>query len=260
MFMDPFDTSVEQPKFYDGQIDRTAGMRLKATGSLTCHTSDYTYIAVLAGPSNAVAFNTSGTVEDAAFNLNKTPKEYVGFRESPAANAMIKRVRLLGAGAKFSVVNAMDALDGTWEAVRYQLPTYDETLPVQSRLRRVPKTAFLDACEDMVNDSTYQTGRLKDLHKYLFRLNYRDNGLKFVGSSDISQFEQFDCIVIRIRGRQVANEPTIINYETASMHEIEYDRKTATALARLHSNNTVMPNIDELLNKLNWKQCALRIA
>lgn len=260
MFMDPFDPSIEQPKFFDGQIDRTAGLRLKSTGSLTCHTSDYTYIAVLPGASNALAFNTLGTLETQIFNLNKTPDVYKGFRENLVANQQIKQSRLLAVGAKFHVVNAMDALDGTWEAVRYQLPAYDQSEPVDSRNRRVQKIHFMDACEDMINDSTYQSGRLRDLHKYMFRLNYRTNGLKFVPHMDLTQFDQLDCIVIRIRGRQVANEPTMITYESAALHEIEYDRKTATALARLHSRNTVIPNIDELLNKMNWKQCAMRIS
>lgn len=260
--LNPFDTTTVQPKWPDGTISRTSGLRLKSTGSINCNTNGYTYIVVHPGLSNTISYY-------GPTNNWLSPGPYTGFLSGTGAENYdtLLNWRNLTAGAKFSVENAMDALDGTWEAIRYvPKSNFIESLPAWSFLREIPFTDVQDACVDMINENSYQQGRLRDLHRFLFRLNFRKNEIPFISpthtqgaTSQWLRLDVHDAIIIRIKGRQVVGEPTVLNFQTASLFEVEYNRRTAVALHRLMLENKVVSDIDELPIRMNYKTPGFQI-
>jgi hypothetical protein len=89
---------------------------------------------------------------------------------------------------------------------------------------------------ELANNSTYQFGQLRDIHKYIFKLNSEDNNHKFsaVSGLDSSQdlginnmkaladVDQWDMIFIKICGCRNATSPSILRLDTVSNQEPVY--------------------------------------
>lgn len=260
---DPFDVAYQQPKFLDGRIDRTAGMRLRTTGTITCETNGFTYVVLFPGISNVLNWAYGANSSTPAGNR---PTPFQGFAETAPNAASINRYRMITAGLKLSLVNAADNSDGIYEAIRLTNVQTATSFFSQDNNEMVVATAFPAAwCNDMANNPTYQMGRLRDIHRMLFRLNWRNSELEYRNGATTVAVNggvvptlTHDVIVIRVRGRQVASEPSLIMYDTVATHEIEYVE--GTALNRLMTYNAVVPNMDTMSNRLNLKTPAIQIS
>jgi hypothetical protein len=113
----------------------------------------------------------------------------------------------------------------------------------------------------LVEHPSYVTGKLKDIHKYLFQLRYDGDSrdMKKIGTAvsltDPPVDDGMDCIYVRIHGRvPTANDmgqPSRIMAHTVSNQEVIYD--DGTSLARFHSqsmNNSAGLNLMRRMNTM----------
>jgi len=261
---DPFDTSVDQPKLLDGRVDRSSGLRLRVTGDITCKTTGFTYIALINGSSNSICWQAEGSddVTTATAYLNKGPPAYKNYIESAANQAFIRGARGISSGLKLALINGPEESDGMWESVRINSRIYELTgflnTPsddINNNTVSVTAAGMLAMCENMADNPTYQSGRLRDINRYMFRSNFRNAELGWSLNSTPSA--NSDTIIIRIRGRQVSGQPSILRFDTVQTAEVEY--KPNTPMFRLMGQNQVLPDQDELLNKLNIRFPGIRI-
>lgn len=115
--LDPFDKGMSQPKLLDGKVARSSGIRLRATGEITCNGSGSTYVALIPGASNVVCWR----VDDDPAIPEVTPTPFQGHLDATADRANIKGVRTVGTALRLSLVNSADQNEGYWEAAR--IPT-----------------------------------------------------------------------------------------------------------------------------------------
>lgn len=251
----PFDTTIDQPKFLDGRISRTSGIRLRTTGVMTAPTTGFLYIFVFPGVSNVFCACSSGDF---------IPDLYSSFAQLTTDIDAINRYRLVGAGLKMELLNSADSNGGTFEAIRFNaVPMLSGNSTNNSQY--LPNASAAQYFNDIANNPSYVNGRLRDIGNYLFRLNFRNAELTYktkpspvtVGAT-IPNDNNFDTICIRVRGSSITAEPSILMFDAVGCNEVEY--VDGIALNRLMTDNKVVPNIDELANRLNIKKAAIKMA
>jgi len=261
-FLDPFDGKITQPKILDGSVTRSSGLKFRQTGSFTLDaTGADNYICILPGLSNGLLMRKAA---DGAWTM---PNAYPTHLGTTTNRANVRKCRLVSTALKLSLLNSSDDNEGYWEAVRVPtegLIVSDTTAPVGEDYRIRTTATF--ALTDLANYNTFQTGRLRDLHRFLFKLNSTapDHTFKdILGASDIPAVkdcydEAFDMVFIRIVGRVDAVTPSMIQYDFVANMEVVY--KDDTVMAKLATINTMVPNIGMLLDRTRFILPAIQIA
>lgn len=255
--LDPFDKTISQPKLLDGKVARSSGIRLRATGEITCAGAGTTYIALIPGASNVICWQTDEVVGEV------TPQVFNGHLDTSQDRANVKQTRTVGAALRLSLVNSADQNEGYWEAARVPTNNSDFVFnPVGSTGLSLPLGGSGNV--DLSNYATYQTGKLRDIHRYQFKLNAIDNDIKFskilaeppLAETFIS--EQWDTIIIKIHGRVEAGAPSQLMYDCISAQEVIY--KENTALARLMTSTAYVPQTNSLLTRTRFNAPGIQIA
>lgn len=255
LLLDPFSGALNQPKLLDGKFNRTAGVRFRQTGEITCSATGFTYIALIPGLSNILCWQIgTGDVT--------TPIPFVNHIGTVADKANINRLRMVGAAVKLSMLNSADQNDGYWEAVRVPTQTREQSLAVGTS-SLVHYNMFQNAIAmDIANSPTYMRGKLRDIHRYMFKLNSSETDHNWGIVSDAPVVEQvldtdWDTVIIRIKGRVDAATPSVLSYEAISNQEVVY--KENTALGRLMTPSPMVPETGELLQKTRFEMPAVQI-
>ena len=258
--LDPFDKTISQPKLLDGKVARSSGIRLRATGEITCSGSGTTYVALFPGASNVICWEVDDTVGPLS------PSPYGGHLDTVADRANVKSTRTVGAALRLSLVNSADQNEGYWEAAR--IPTNPLDFTLYAGGGTPPSTVVLNMGGagnlDLSNYSTYMTGKLRDIHRFQFKLNAIDNDIKFSKllaeppSQEMLVSEQWDTILIKIHGRVEAGAPSQLMYDCISAQEVLY--KENTALARLMTTTAYVPQTKSLLTRTRFNPPAIQIA
>lgn len=280
--LDPFDKGMSQPKLLDGKVARSSGIRLRATGEITCNSTGSTYIALIPGSSNVLCWR----VDDDPAVPEVTPPPFQGHLDTIPDRENVKAVRTVGTALRLSLVNSADQNEGYWEAARIptsnldfkftmtdpgdpgdpdpagdgSLPAIPPTDPTYSSSVSMPLGSL-----DLSNYQTYLTGKLRDIHRYQFKLNAIDNDInfqRFVGAEPFptNNFvsEQWDTIIIKIHGRVEIGAPSMIMYDCISAQEVIY--KENTALARLMSTSPYVPQTKSLLTRTRFNPPGVQIS
>jgi hypothetical protein len=261
--LDPFDKGISQPKLLDGKVSRSSGIRLRATGEITCNSTGSTYLALIPGQSNVLCWR----VTDDPLVPEATPVPFQGHLDSVNDRANCKSVRTVGVALRLSLVNSADQNEGYWEAARIPTSALDfkftETDPGPPALYNSAVSMTL-ANVDLSNYATYLTGKLRDIHRYQFKLNAIDNDINFSHLTSepplINQFvsEQWDTIIIKIHGRVEIGAPSMIMYDCISCQEVIY--KENTALARLMTTSPYVPQTKSLLTRTRFNPPGVQIS
>lgn len=267
--LDPFDKGISQPKLLDGKVSRSSGIRLRATGEITCNSAGSTYIALFPGCSNVVCWR----VDDDPAVPEVTPTPFQGHLDTVPDRANIKSVRTVGVAARFSLVNSADQNEGYWEAARIPTShldfTFTETDPgdplaVPPIDPTTNSALYMTMSElDLSNYQTYLTGKLRDIHRYQFKLNAIDNDINFsrilTEPPTVEQFvsEDWDTIIIKIHGRVEVGAPSMIMYDCISCQEVIY--KENTALARLMTTSPYVPQTKSLLTRTRFNPPGVQV-
>lgn len=265
--LDPFDTTFPQPKLYDGSVTRSSGLKFRQTGNITLDAAGGdNFVVVLPGFSNGLCWKRPG---DATY---LTTNAYPTNLDTLTNRANVRRVRLVSSGLKMTLLNSSDDNEGYWEAIRIPFETValqDQAAPIGEDYKILPLSTF--APTNFANYNTFQTGRLRDLHRFLFKLNsvapdhpfseiIDGNGTPPVATSSTNRpwDSAFDIVVIRLVGRIDAVTPSMIQYDFISNMEIVY--KDDTVMARLATLNTMVPNLDVLLDRTRFILPAIQVA
>lgn len=255
--LDPFDKTISQPKLLDGKVARSSGIRLRATGEITCNGLGTTYIALFPGASNVIAWQ----VDEAAGPV--TPQPFSGHLDTPSDRGNVKATRTVGAALRLSLVNSADQNEGYWEAARVPTNHLDFSFFGPSTSVSLPMGAP-GTNLDLSNYATYLTGKLRDIHRFQFKLNAIDNDIKFSRlvteppTTETMVSEQWDTIIIKIHGRVEAGAPSMIMYDCISAQEVIY--KENTALARLMTSTAYVPQTKSLLTRTRFNSPGIQIA
>ena len=252
--LDPFDTAVKQLKVLDGEEDYTAGIKFRSVGSISCDDTDVTYVALIPGFSNCICF-------DSALETVNTPTAFPDHADSETNLDRIRKTRLVSAGLQLSLENAPDENEGYWEAVRVpfdiSLFTVNDNVTDPTRYNTLTVTDW-SAYADIANTNSFQTGKLRDLHRFQFKLNSRTDNHWFVKPSTVLADSSFDMVVIKIYGRRVSTSPSVLRYNAVSNQEIVYDE--STIMARLQTKNERIDNIGKVLDKTDYLKPAVQIS
>ena len=261
--LDPFDKGMSQPKLLDGKVSRSSGIRLRATGEITCNNAGSTYIALIPGVSNVLCWR----VDNNPAEPEVTPSPFQGHMDTITDRSNVKGVRTVGTALRLSLVNSADQNEGYWEAAR--IPTnaldfsFTETDPGPPAVHNTALYMTLGAL-DLSNYQTYLTGKLRDIHRYQFKLNAIDNDINFATQRteppEVRNFvsEQWDTIIIKIHGRVEIGAPSMIMYDCISCQEVIY--KENTALARLMTTSPYVPQTKSLLTRTRFNPPGVQIA
>jgi len=269
--LDPFDKAISQPKLLDGKVPRSSGIRLRATGEITCNGAGSTYLALIPGASNVICWRNDNdpTV------VEITPVPFQGHLDTVADRENIKGVRTVGTALRLSLVNSADQNEGYWEAARIPTSALDfrftDTMvpdPQDPTGPLIPATNTAVSMSlgslDLSNYQTYITGKLRDIHRYQFKLNALDNDINFskilTEPPVVDQFlsEQWDTVIIKIHGRVEIGAPSMIMYDCISCQEVIY--KENTALARLMTASPYVPETKSLLTRTRFNPPGVQVS
>jgi hypothetical protein len=167
------------------------------------------------------------------------------------------------------MISNADQNDGYWEAARipvnnkdFELVTINDVKYVNYKPTNVDDTTATDFADvDLSNHNTYQTGKIRDLHRLQFKLNSvaTEHMYKTIDSTvtiDMLMDNQFDMIIIKLSGRKSATEPTVIMYDVVSNQEVIYEQNTA--LSRLMTDSPLSTRIEEIIYRSNMPTPASR--
>lgn len=244
--LDPFDITIRQPKIDDGRASTSAGIRLRSTGALTIDDDVNRTMTMYLFPGMGNCINwqeLTGGIQ----GPGKFP-DHVSTDGQSVTNA--RRHRLVSCGLRLELMNASLENDGYWEAARVPVTTsdflYNAVGGFWHYVGEDPTTLMLS------NHPTYQTGKLRDLSRFQFKLNPENVDIEF---STAMVKPEFDMIVIKIIGRSAGD--TRLMYDAVSNQEIIYN--AGTALSRLQGTNKVDPNISQVLNRTRYQLPAVKI-
>ena len=262
--LDPFDKGMSQPKLLDGKVSRSSGIRLRATGEIQCNSAGPTYLALIPGASNVICWRVDSDPDP---GTTVTPTPFQGHLDTVNDRDNVKSIRTVGTALRLSLVNSADQNEGYWEAAR--IPTsaldfsFNVTDPGPPEVTNSAVGMTLNSI-DLSNYQTYLTGKLRDLHRYQFKLNAIDNEVNFTRiltePPAVDQFvsEQWDTIIIKIHGRVEAGAPSMIMYDCISCQEVIY--KENTALSRLMTTSPYVPQTKSLLTRTRFNPPGVQIS
>lgn len=257
--LDPFDKGMSQPKLLDGKVSRSSGIRLRATGEITCNGSGSTYIALIPGASNVICWR----VDDDPMIPEVTPAPFQGHLDTIPDRANVKGVRTVGTALRLSLVNSADQNEGYWEAARIPTSALDFDFTTVGGVTTTSVAMKLGSL-DLSNYQTYLTGKLRDIHRYQFKLNAIDNDINFSRiisePPEVDQLlsEQWDTIIIKVHGRVELGAPSMMMYDCISCQEVIY--KENTALARLMTTSPYVPQTKSLLTRTRFNPPGVQVA
>lgn len=273
--LDPFGGRFNPPKIADGKASMSSAIKLRMTGQVTLPTATGASVVLGLGPGLSANFYP----HDGLPALSYDQPTYQAHFSTQALRDTIKHIRLVGCAAKFSLLNNAEQNEGYWEAIRVPFNWSDMTVR-ESADPLDPTTGSLDftgaitaAGLDFSQHHTYQTGKLKDLHKYQFKLNSTTTEHPFTDPSAIGTGltsdvdiltqtkayvdETFDIVLIRIFGRNEATFPSMIRYEVVSNQEVVWKENSQTS--RLMTKSGADPNMNNIFNQTNYEMPSVRI-
>lgn len=251
-FLDPFDPTVKKPKIFDGRFRRSLATRLRASTSLTCSTTTPTYIAFFPGLSNSVSFDKEGVV---------TPMEaYPQHLSEAATREVVQRARIVSSGLKLSLVNSADQNEGYWEAIR--LNFVQSNFSIDALAEDGVATLTSHDIPNLPNYPTYQTGKLRDIHRFMFKLNIDSKDKSYTDVVEPptlqSSFDHdYDIVLIKISGRQEASSPSVLKLDVISNQEIVC--KEDSALGRAMTESSYSQFTERTLQKTDFKKPAVQM-
>jgi len=249
VYHNPFSTATTNPKIPDGKVYASTGIRLQSVGEMVNDTTDNMDILLFPGLSNGLL--TASSLSNGG-NVTAYPYKDHG-RFDPVGLSMsgqaIHKWRVVSQALKITLVNNSDENDGWFECIRVQgasdsgfdmVPAADDgQLIIAGSGIQIPAISSTN----MVEHPTYVTGKLRDIHRYLFHLMPQGNDHEFETmlrdyvSEDQLRPDQldnngYDMVFIRVHGR-TGSSPTRLMLHVVSNQEIVWDESSSNT--RFHS-------------------------
>lgn len=269
--INPFSMTLKSPKLLDGEVKNTAAIKLRATGEIICSTTLNTNIILFPGLTNVICYCTTPNGNDNSTDplvspltdpINIDGTIFKQHLSTASDRSSVRLARLTGAGARFFLTNSAEEDDGYWEAVRVTNHSSDRDVFFKNDSSGtylgagVMKALATDL--DIANNSTYQFGQLRDIHKWVFKLNSEDNDHKFSpvsalntsaatfsNATALADLDQWDMVFIKIRGRRNPTSPSVLRFDTVSNQELVYNE--TSPLSRMMEETPRDANIEGYL-------------
>lgn len=317
-----------QPKIPDGKISESLGFQTQAVGEFTCLNADTPVTGdgimhLLLMPGQNCALVAQGDLKGqypflnpalTAFTAPDTKLRCVGFEGSnniqfngtngTGGNITFEDnyayMRYVSCGLRLSLLNPQEEDDGWWEAVRIKEPINTEKWGIlcvdnqQNTLKGTvaPQDLLTEySATNFVNENSYTTGLLRDLHLRTFTLQGVKDEHDFEqqmtvldldaedivsetqgaagvsrrfgnGRTDVERLinqwvdNSFDMVYIRIHGRATGNSSRL-HYNVVANQEIVFP---ATAKeSRFHTANNAVGNIGDHISARNSNVSAAHV-
>lgn len=252
--IDPFDESLGQPKLSDGRLSYSSGLRFRNVGQIVLDGTGLTnYIVLFPGLANTLCWKRP---DDLEYQTITSHPEHI---DTSVNRAFVQSARVHSAAVRLSLMNSADENEGFWEAVRIPMKLSNfEISDAASYLARLIDTFTLP---NMANHMTYQSGKLKDLHRYQFKVNSISPDHEYIQVVDTPAATSslidptFDMVVIKIQGRVDSTTPSVVMYDNVSNYEVSYVE--STPMSRLATPNYPLRNIEMILERTNYQKPAI---
>lgn len=253
VYNNPFSTATTNPKIPDGKVYASTGIRLQAVEEVQNDASENMDILLFPGLSNGLIVSSTNKGTPAGDPYSIPYRDHGRTQAGPSyaqVSAPIHKWRLVSQALKITLVNNSDENDGWFEAIRIQ---GSSDSGFASTIRSGETTAIIGAggapvlpaitSTNLVEHPTYVTGKLRDIHRYMFHLMPQGNDHEFQiiprEPANATEFvhsqldnESFDMVFIRIHGRTGA-APTRLMVHVVSNQEVVYDE--SSFMTRYHS-------------------------
>lgn len=295
VYRDPFSTQTNNPKIPDGKCALSAGQRFQVLKEFSCDsTQSATTIVLYPGlGAGACIWGSGGSVNNFEMAYDQHGSLVMPTRQQIQVSAEsndIAQWRVVSQGAQFSLLNNAEENDGWFETVRLTVsrdprnyaitpkneeidlntavePSATEAMTVLPTYTESNKLLFGVNVSNLVDNPTYRTGKLRDIHKHRFILGQESNDHDFIRLdttyhsesvnctvdnskvlSDACDSNQrlidkvidptFDIVVIRIHGRASTSNPSKVLCHLVCNQELCYEN--GSRLSRFHSETTKM--------------------
>lgn len=255
VYMNPFSTATTNPKILDNKVYASTGIRLQAVTEITNDATGTVDILLFPGLGNGVVVQSS--LEAGATGTCMPYQAHGRWSESGFPKTMIgapiHKWRIVSQAMKLTLVNNSDENDGWFEAIRVQGSADSDFQNVVQA--SAGEGSFIGQTNgtlpaagsnaQMVEHPTYCTGKLRDIHRYMFHLMPQGNDHEFNilprSCENAEEFcnanidnESYDMVFIRIHGRAGAL-PTRLMAHVVCNQEVVYDE--ASFMTRYHSES-----------------------
>lgn len=255
VYRNAFSTATTNPKIPDGKAFHSSGVRLQAVKEFVNDSTVPMDFLLFPGLNNGIIMAGANTANGRYMPYN-SHGVFTGagpqFTQEPTT--AIDKWRVVSQALKITLLNNSDENDGWWEAARVQLSRTADIKLDPTALGNLVGTGAaatelpgVDVARQMVENPTYVTGKLRDIHRHMFQLAPQgaDHDFEELGGVIDNTNTQgpldnnFDAIHIRIHGRTGTESPTRLMLHVVSNQEIVYDE--AATLTRYHSETQMTP-------------------
>jgi len=257
VYRNAFSTATTNPKIPDGKAYHSSGVRLQAVKEFVNDTTTTMDFLLFPGINNGLIMAKANQADGRYMSYPSHAVLSVdGTAITQNAETAIDKWRVVSQALKITLINNSDENDGWWEAARVQLSRNDALkiddvatgaiIGTDVALTELPG---VDVTRQMVENPTYVTGKLRDIHRHLFQLQPQGADHDFSElrgttntTAEATEFwdQNFDAIYIRIHGRTGTESPTRVMCHVVSNQEIVYDE--AATLCRYHSETHAAPS------------------
>jgi len=260
VYRNAFSTSTTNPKIPDGKSYHSSGVRLQAVKEFVNDTTTTMDFLLFPGLNNGLIMAKANTADGRYMSypshFTTTAAGAGGFIQN--ADTAIDKWRIVSQALKITLINNSDENDGWWEACRVQLPSDKSVFIIDPvATGNIVGTDFgddalpgVDVNRQLVENPTYVTGKLRDIHRHVFQLapqgsDHDFNELNTIVDPTAQENanvvdKNFDAIYIRIHGRTGTESPTRVMCHVVSNQELVYDE--AATLCRYHSESSFSPS------------------
>lgn len=264
VYRNAFSTATTAPKIPDGKAYHSSGIRLQAVKEWVNDTTNTMDFLLFPGLNNGLIM---AKANQANGRYLPYPSHGVFTGTPPAVNqnpeTAIDKWRIVSQAMKVTLINNSDENDGWWEAARVQLSS-SSSFAFDSVATGILVGAGssigpdvlpgVDVERQLVENPSYVTGKLRDIHRHIFQLAPQgadhdfnelrtEYGNEITNANDANVIDRnFDAIYLRIHGRTGTESPTRVMTHVVCNQEVVYDE--GATLCRYHSEGGVASNFE----------------
>jgi hypothetical protein len=231
VYLNPFSTRTQQPKFPDGSRNYSLGVSLRDQQTQTVTTTQVGYIALFAGArafcihSSPAAVDADGPANAAAWNdggqgpVTTTPTDDTNADPNAGEIASWRGVSF---GMKVATINNVSKDAGYWRAIRVRGcdPSVEFNKPFDALKAAIQKS------NDWPNDPSFSSGTLRNLAKKDFILATENDEHSWIDvkldGETLKTDESFDIILLQI----ISTEEQKILINSYGNYELAYHEKS----------------------------------
>lgn len=252
----PFDKTVLGAKIPDAKSTVSNALRFQSVLEYTVPppsggaTSNEPVLCFFPGFNNTFSILKPDETYDAGGHYAAMPSITVDDQGSAGTGSStpLEKWRIVSAGLRLQLINNADENDGWFEAIRVE-PGWDQNdltgfkmiaaptgTIVRTPIAFAPTTltarrSIVPAKGSWANHPTYVTGKLRDIHQYMWKLNSTAKDHDYTNSTNASLggFENidknYDVILIRLHGRTAAEQSKVVIHQCTN-YEIVFEAGT----------------------------------